>query len=210
LLKFLVDLLAIVAFNEKEFLRYSQRGQVEKKEKLQKFSARLRSARVRSGIGQEEMAKMLNVSKGAVGNWENASNYPTPAKLRKIAEILSQPISYFFDGDQDDRVLPTETGIEEEARAACHRHIDSVIDACKGDVHQVIWTLVELKKRFPVGDSVKDPVEEVGRKTLEMALHLKGAEIGQISTPPQDKPQVAAVPPETSGQPMPPTPDKPK
>jgi len=58
------------------------------------ISVRLRSARLRAGLNQVDLAQLMDVSKGAVGNWESGQNPPSPDKLRLIAEILKTSVQY--------------------------------------------------------------------------------------------------------------------
>ena len=63
--------------------------QQEFSQTVKSFSERLVAARKRAGYTQEGLAKELNVSKGAVGNWESGRNEPRPEQLRRLCEILN-------------------------------------------------------------------------------------------------------------------------
>ena len=52
------------------------------------FGQRLAAARKRAGISQRELAKILGVSYGAVGNWESGLSTPDPDTIAKIARAL--------------------------------------------------------------------------------------------------------------------------
>ena len=56
---------------------------------MKPFSEYISEARKRAGFTQEQLAERLNVSKGAVGNWESGRNKPRPHQLRILTEILS-------------------------------------------------------------------------------------------------------------------------
>ena len=64
----------------------------------EKFSDRLRAARLCHGFSQEELADKLGVSNGAVGNWETGPTIPRPQMLRKIEELLGVKIEQLLGG----------------------------------------------------------------------------------------------------------------
>ena len=47
------------------------------------FGTRLKEKREALGITQPQLAEMLNVSKGAIGNWETDVNSPTYFKTKQ-------------------------------------------------------------------------------------------------------------------------------
>ena len=53
------------------------------------FGSRLKERREALGITQPQLAKMLDVSKGAIGNYETDLNSPRATILYKIFEILN-------------------------------------------------------------------------------------------------------------------------
>jgi transcriptional regulator with XRE-family HTH domain len=66
--------------------------------KAEHFSDRLRAARLRHGLSQEDLADKLKVSHGAVGNWETGPTIPRPQMLRKIEGLLGVPIETLLQG----------------------------------------------------------------------------------------------------------------
>ena len=57
---------------------------------------RLRLARQRRGLKQQELAARCNVSTRTVYQWENGRGVPKDARLQMLASILGFPASYFF------------------------------------------------------------------------------------------------------------------
>lgn len=48
----------------------------------------LKEARQLKGITQEQLAKMLGITQGAVAQWENGLTHPSFEMLPKVAEAL--------------------------------------------------------------------------------------------------------------------------
>lgn len=59
-----------------------------------KFSLRLKELRQERGIGQIELAKKLEVSKGIISLWENGLREPNMYSLIKLAKFFNVTIDY--------------------------------------------------------------------------------------------------------------------
>lgn len=59
-----------------------------------KFSLRLKELRQERGIGQIELAKKLEVSKGIISLWENGLREPNMYSLIKLAKFFCVTIDY--------------------------------------------------------------------------------------------------------------------
>jgi transcriptional regulator with XRE-family HTH domain len=55
-----------------------------------KFGVRLKTLRKEKNMTQEELAKLLNVHKGTISNWENGYRFPEERILIKLAEIFDK------------------------------------------------------------------------------------------------------------------------
>src|SRR5690606_26065528 len=75
------------------------RGQDRRARSL--LSRRLREMRRRSGLTQEDVARHLNVTRGAVGHWERGKNQPPYDILVKIARLHNTSTAYLV-GEIDD------------------------------------------------------------------------------------------------------------
>ena len=53
------------------------------------FADRLKEARRFSGLSQEELAEQLDVSRQAVGKWEQGQSYPEVEKLLSLCAVLN-------------------------------------------------------------------------------------------------------------------------
>nr|DAP48641.1 MAG TPA: Repressor protein CI [Caudoviricetes sp.] len=67
-----------------------------------KFAEILRKERVNLGLNQVEFAKIFNVTKQTVSNWENGNRNPDSATLSKIADYFEVSVDYLL-GRTDER-----------------------------------------------------------------------------------------------------------
>ena len=58
------------------------------------FSERLKALRQEAGIGQVQLAKMLDVGKSVISLWELGKCEPTLSKLIAISEFFNVSIDY--------------------------------------------------------------------------------------------------------------------
>lgn len=58
------------------------------------FAIRLKELRQEKGIGQIELAKNLEVSKGIISLWENGQREPNMYSLIKLAKFFNVTIDY--------------------------------------------------------------------------------------------------------------------
>ena len=54
---------------------------------------RIKAARVRIGMTQEELAKRLNVTQAAVSHWEQGVSFPNARLIVTLAEVLKTSVS---------------------------------------------------------------------------------------------------------------------
>lgn len=62
------------------------------------------SARKQAGYTQEESARKLSVSKGAVGQWEAGFCKPKTARLNEIAELYGCTVDELLRPDEKENV----------------------------------------------------------------------------------------------------------
>ena len=58
------------------------------------ISQRLKKLRLDSGLRQNEVAKKLNISQGAIAHWESGRNEPSLDDLKKLASILKTDVQF--------------------------------------------------------------------------------------------------------------------
>ncbi|MCY3019317.1 MAG: helix-turn-helix transcriptional regulator [Planctomycetota bacterium] len=69
---------------------------------------RLRAARKRAGLRQEELAQRLNITRGAVSHWESGSKKPSRKSLQTLTAILKISLDYLVKGQvvgDEDRAV---------------------------------------------------------------------------------------------------------
>lgn len=66
-----------------------------------KFKENLKLYRAEKGIGQVELAKKVNVSKGIISLWENGLREPNMSNLIALAIYFEVPIDYLVGINED-------------------------------------------------------------------------------------------------------------
>ena len=86
---------------------------------------KIREIRLAKKISQVELAKILNVTKQSVSNWENENIQPSIEMLSKIADAFN--VSTDFLLSRDDRRYLDVTGVSEKSI----QNLQSIIDEIK-------------------------------------------------------------------------------
>lgn len=60
------------------------------------FSERLKKLREKNGISQAELAKILGLSQGAVGNWESGKREPNFETSRRLADLFRVSVDFLL------------------------------------------------------------------------------------------------------------------
>ena len=55
---------------------------------MSEFGERLRKARIDKGMNQEELARAIGMTQASISQFEKGLRMPTPANIRKFAQIL--------------------------------------------------------------------------------------------------------------------------
>lgn len=76
------------------------------------FHKRLRKLRLDAGLDQVELAKILNVAKQTVSNWENGNRAPDHEMLIRIADFFNVTTDYLLGRTDYPRDLVYENEIE--------------------------------------------------------------------------------------------------
>ena len=56
--------------------------------------ARIKKARIEKGLTQEELAKLMDVTRNAIGSYENGRALPTAKNMPKLASFLGVSVAY--------------------------------------------------------------------------------------------------------------------
>ncbi len=88
------------------------------------FGTRLKEKRESLGITQPQLAEMLNVSKGAIGNWETDVNSPRATLLYDLFDILHCDANYLFQDETRELYKNEATPEEFEKLVKPYRSLD--------------------------------------------------------------------------------------
>ncbi len=80
-------------YNKRE---YRKERTMEGKINTEIVSNNLKSARVKKGLLQDDVARLLGVSRQTVSNIERDPSGVTLSKFIRLADIYECPVSYFF------------------------------------------------------------------------------------------------------------------
>lgn len=64
--------------------------------------ARVRERRIMMGLTQQQLADLLGVTYQQAHKYERGINRISAGRLYEVAQVLGVPVSYFFDGLQDE------------------------------------------------------------------------------------------------------------
>ena len=70
---------------------------------MEKCGAFIRTRRTEQGLSQQELAKLLHVTREAVSKWENGRGFPDVSLLQKLAETLGVSVSELLLGEAGER-----------------------------------------------------------------------------------------------------------
>jgi transcriptional regulator with XRE-family HTH domain len=85
--------------------------------------ARIRERRIMLGLTQQQLADLIGVTYQQAHKYERGINRVSAGRLFEIAQVLSVPVSYFFDGLDGDggrAISPRERMCLELARNFAH------------------------------------------------------------------------------------------
>lgn len=81
------------------------------------MGSRIRRARERLGISQEELAFRIGKTQNAISTYENGNRMPHLSQLPELAEALEVPIAYLFgDLEPDEEMIQTYNRLNPDAK----------------------------------------------------------------------------------------------
>ncbi|MBQ9975937.1 MAG: helix-turn-helix transcriptional regulator [Clostridia bacterium] len=75
---------------------------------------RIGNLRIKSGISQTALAKMLRVSRNAVNQWEMSMSNPSLANVIKLAQIFNVTVDYLLTAESKELIDVSELSFEEK------------------------------------------------------------------------------------------------
>ncbi len=135
------------------------------------FSQRLKSARIKAGFSQQELAVHLAVTKQAVSKYENGKMLPGSTLLIQIASVLGQKADYFF--------RPFTISLENVEFRKRDRLGERSVESIKIEVADHLERYLELEELLHVPSSFDNPLkntmvqspEEVEDLAIQLLLH---------------------------------------
>lgn len=103
------------------------------------IGSRMRERRESLGLTQIQLADLLGVTKGAIGNYETDANSPKASILYKIFEVLQCDANYLFQDEIRERRETTATPSEMEGLVKKYRFLDLYGKEAVDDVLDVEW-----------------------------------------------------------------------
>lgn len=124
------------------------------------FSNRLKERREQLGLTQGEVASLLGITPGAVGNYENGVSTPKADILFKVFDALKCDANYLFQDEMNNRTQKdSATPLEMETLVKKYRDLDS---------HGKEMVDFTLQKEWERSTAVQDNVVEYNH-TLKAA-----------------------------------------
>ncbi len=74
----------------------------------EEIGKKIKKRRIELGISQGKLAELLGVTYQQVQRYENGTNRLNVEKIQLIADILSLPVSYFFESDETIMIVREE------------------------------------------------------------------------------------------------------
>ncbi len=68
------------------------------------IGTRIKECREKLGMTQEDLAALLGVSKGAIGNYESGNGYPKIENMTKLFKILQTDANFLFQDEVESKV----------------------------------------------------------------------------------------------------------
>lgn len=132
------------------------------------FAQRLKSARIKTGLSQQELAVQLAVTKQAVSKYENGKMLPESTLLIRLASVLGQKADYFF--------RPFTISLENVEFRKRDRLGERSVESIKIEVADQLERYLELEEllQIPSGfdNPLKSAIVQSPEETEDMAIQL--------------------------------------
>ena len=126
-----------------------------------KFCEKLKEARTKAGLKQEELAKALGVSLRTITNYESGERYPKKREIYyKLAELFHTEENYFLNEDEDFLLTAAEKYGSKGAKQARElmeevsglfaggNIADEDLDEMMRGIQEAYWIAKEKNKKY--------------------------------------------------------------
>ena len=136
------------------------------------FGEKLKEARKKAGLSQEQFAQKLSVSRSAVAKWESDKGMPDINNLKAMAQLLDVSMDYLLDEGEKLSFNETKEAIDLELIEVSGKCRDKKDAACysKYSSADAIYPLIR-RKRMNKAEWVADFIAGVG--IIQGADYLK-------------------------------------
>lgn len=103
----------------------------------------------KNGISMTALVDKLGISTSVVTSWKKQGATPRPSNVKKIAEYFNVPVSYFFEGEADDRAISKEADKKRELSPKEEQLLEMVKNLSDNEVDMLtvfITTLLNARK----------------------------------------------------------------
>lgn len=124
------------------------------------FGNNLKMLRIEHGWTQTELAKLLNVAKGTVSNWENENRFPDKDMLNKIADTFKVSMDYLLGRTNEEKLTIATPNITkkdikdhntfmEDAKALFMNDdvAEEDLEKIYRDISELYWEAKEINKK---------------------------------------------------------------
>ena len=133
---------------------------------------RIIQLRTQRNMSQNQLAKVMEVSRQAVSKWENDQSVPDAAKMIRLADVLDTDLEYLSTGRL---VVPSRPPVVlTEIQTV---EVEKILEK---PVIQVVEKIVERKVEVPVVEYVDRPVVKRVLRTRYLRNPLEYAAVGVI------------------------------
>jgi transcriptional regulator with XRE-family HTH domain len=91
------------------------------------LNERIKERRLLLGYNQPELAKVMNVSKQTVSNWENGNRTPDAETLSKLSDLFSVSVDFLL-GKTDIAAPTTVDGLDQELTKKDEKDIEKTLN----------------------------------------------------------------------------------
>ena len=140
------------------------------------FGTRLKARREQLGITQPQLAEMLGVSKGAIGNYETDANSPKATILFKVFDVLKCDANYLFQDEMGNN-YPMKVSYDEYESIKKYRNLD---DHGKELVNYTLDKETERIERYGRLGEASRPVTSFPMRLISYYFKNASAGTGQL------------------------------
>lgn len=140
------------------------------------FGTRLKARREQLGITQPQLAEMLGVSKGAIGNYETDANSPKATILFKVFDVLKCDANYLFQDEMGNN-YPMKVSYDEYESIKKYRNLD---DHGKELVNFTLNKETERIEKYGKLGEVSHPVTSFPMRLISYYFKNASAGTGQL------------------------------